>query len=282
MGMRSDSVRCVSQAGFHRMAYTEWGATSARRTVVCVHGLTRNGRDFDRLAGALEDRCRIVCPDIVGRGASERLRDPKAYELPQYVNDLTVLLARLAVDGVDWVGTSMGGLIGMLMAAAEGSPVERLVLNDVGPLVSRAGLERIRTYLERDWSFASAAEAEEHIRAVYAPFGDLTEEEWRHIVEHSLTRDGDGVWRMSYDPAIVEPMKQQADEDVDLWPVYDRITCPVLLIRGVHSDIVTPEVAAEMQERGPRAQVIEIQDCGHAPTLMPADQIASVREWLFG
>jgi len=282
MGMRIGSVRCVSAGGFHKMAYAEWGSPSAGRTVVCVHGLTRTGRDFDRFAGALEDRFRVVCPDVVGRGISDRLRDPSGYGFPQYVNDLTVLMARIDAETVDWVGTSMGGLIGMTMAAADGSPVRRLVLNDVGPLVSKQGLERIRSYLETDWTFETAEGAEAHVRAVYAPFGSLSDDEWRHIVDHTVRCDEDGVWRMIFDPAIVEPMRQEPVEDVDLWPIYDRITCPVLLVRGAQSDIVTDAVAAEMKQRGPRADVIEFQDCGHAPTLMPAEQIAAVREWLIG
>ncbi len=282
MGMRASSVRCVSTSGFHRMAYVEWGAPSAGRTVVCVHGLTRTGRDFDRFAGALESRCRVVCPDIVGRGASDWLRDPAGYGFPQYVNDMTVLLGRLGVDKVDWVGTSMGGLIGMLMAAGEDSPIERLVLNDVGPLVSKDGLARIRAYLERQWAFATAEEAEAHIRTVYAPFGQLGDDEWRHIVDHSVRRSDDGRWRMAYDPAIVQPMLDAPDEDVDLWPVFDRIGCPVLLLRGATSDVLSREVATEMTKRGPRAELVEFSDCGHAPTLMPAEQIAVVREWLIG
>ncbi len=280
--MRIGNVRCVSAGGFHRMAYAEWGAPSAGRTVVCVHGLTRTGRDFDRFAGALEDRFRVVCPDVVGRGASERLRDPNGYGFTQYVNDMTVLLGRIGADRVDWVGTSMGGLIGMIMAAADGSPIDRLVLNDVGPLVSKQGLERIRAYLETDWAFDTAAAAEAHIRAVYAPFGPLSDDEWRHIFEHSVRHDEDGIWRMAFDPGIVEPMKQEPVDDVDLWPLYDKIACPVLLVRGAQSDIVTSEVAAEMRQRGPRADVIEFPECGHAPTLMPAEQIAAVREWLIG
>jgi len=280
--MRIDSVRCVSAGGFHNLAYAEWGAPSAGRTVFCVHGLTRTGRDFDRFAGALEDRFRVVCPDVVGRGASDWLRDPGGYGFTQYVNDMTVLLGRIGADRVDWVGTSMGGLIGMIMVAADNSPIERLVLNDVGPLVSKQGLERIRAYLETEWAFDTAAEAESHVRAVYAPFGTLGDDEWRHIVEHSVRRGEDGTWRMIFDPGIVEPMKQEPVEDVDLWPLYDKIACPVLLVRGAQSDIVTPEVAAEMTQRGPRADVIEFADCGHAPTLMPAEQIAAVREWLIG
>ena len=143
-------------------------------------------------------------------------------------------------------------------------------------------MARIRAYLESDWTFPSQGEAEAHIRTVYAPFGVLGDDEWRHIVDHSVAREDDGTWRMRFDPAIVEPMKQEPVEDVDLWPVYDRIACPVLVLRGATSDVLTREVAEEMTERGPRAELVEFADCGHAPTLMPAEQIAVVRKWLIG
>ena len=168
---RRRSVQCASPRGLHRMAYLEWGDPRSRDLLVCVHGLTRTGRDFDEVARALCGRFRVVCPDVAGRGDSEPLPDPMLYGLPQYVGDMVTLIARLDVDAVSWLGTSMGGLIGMALAAQAGSPVKRLALNDAGPLITRASLERIASYVGKAPPFASVEEAERYIRAISAPFG---------------------------------------------------------------------------------------------------------------
>ncbi|MFQ5773890.1 MAG: alpha/beta fold hydrolase [Kiloniellaceae bacterium] len=279
--MRARAVLGLSAAGFHRMAYTEWGAPQAERVAVCVHGLTRNGRDFDRLAARLaEAGWRGVCPDVVGRGRSDWLADPAGYGYPQYLADMTVLIARLDVEAVDWIGTSMGGLIGMLMAAQAQTPVRRLVVNDVGPFIPKASLERIASYVGADPRFADLAAAEAYFRKVHAPFGDLSDDDWCRVTESSVRPAEGGGLRPRYDPRIAAPFKKGPIEDVDLWAIWDRIRCPVLVLRGAESDLLLPETAAEMTRRGPRAELVEIPGCGHAPALLDDRQTGLIRDWL--
>ncbi|MCW2247048.1 pimeloyl-ACP methyl ester carboxylesterase [Azospirillum fermentarium] len=280
MPMTQRTVACLSPAGFHPMAYTQWGREGAERTVVCVHGLTRNGRDFDHLALALSGGCRVACPDVVGRGRSGWLAEPALYGYPQYVADMAVLLARLNVDTVDWVGTSMGGLIGMMVAAQPGSPIRRLVINDVGPFVAQEGLQRIADYVGKDPVFEDMAAVEAYLRFVLMGFGRLTDRQWRHMAETSARRLPDGRFGLAYDPGIAAVFKAQPIGPVDLWHLWDRITCPVLVIRGAKSDILTAETAEEMTRRGPKARLVTFAGAGHAPALMDEEQIAAVRAFL--
>jgi pimeloyl-ACP methyl ester carboxylesterase len=272
-------VQCASPRGLHRIAYLEWGDPRNRDVLLCVHGLTRTGRDFDELARALCGQFRVVCPDIAGRGDSDRLPDPSLYALPQYVADMVTLIARLDVDGVSWLGTSMGGLIGMALGAQTGSPLKRLVLNDSGPLITHASLERIASYVGKAPAFASVEQAEKYIRSVAAPFGPHNDAQWRFLTETWLRKNPDGSWRAHYDPRIAEP-RLVPEGDLELWGLYDAVRCPTLLLRGESSDLLTRDTATEMTRRGPRARVVEIRGVGHAPTLMHADQIAIVRDFL--
>jgi pimeloyl-ACP methyl ester carboxylesterase len=239
--------------------------------------------------------CRVVCPDVVGRGDSGWLADPAGYGMPQYLADMTVLLARLEVEAVDWVGTSMGGLIGMMMASQPGNPLRRLVLNDVGPFLPKAALERIAGYVGRDPRFADLAVAEAYVRDVHAGFGALADHQWRHLAETSVVAaeaegegegegegEEDGALRLRYDPGIGAGFRARPVEDLDLWAVWDRIAAPCLVLRGADSGLLLPETAAEMSRRGPRAEIVEIANCGHAPALMDPSQIALVRDWLLG
>lgn len=281
--VRQRVLQCVSPAGLHRIAYREWGDPRNDRVLVCVHALTRCARDFDRLAAAMSDRYRVVCPDVAGRGDSEWLRDPLRYTLPQYVADMVTLIARLDVPSVHWLGTSMGGLIGMLLAAQEGSPIARLVLNDAGPVVSRVSLERIATYLGKAPPLPSFAAAEALVRAVSAPFGPHSDEQWRFLTEVVVRRQADGSYRLHYDPRIAQVHAEHLPEgDLELWEHYDAVRCPTLVMRGELSDLLPREAAAQMTERGPRARVVEIAGVGHAPTLLHDDQIALVRGFLLG
>jgi pimeloyl-ACP methyl ester carboxylesterase len=261
------------------MAYAEWGDPRSRDVLVCVHGLTRTGRDFEVLARELCSRWRVVCPDVAGRGDSDRLADPMLYVVPQYVGDMVTLLARLDVERVSWVGTSLGGLIGMALAAQAGTPVKRLVLNDVGAVIARAALARIAAYVGKAPSFRSVEEAEQYIRAISTPFGPHSDAQWRFLTETWLRRNEDGVLRAHYDPRIAQAATVP-EKDLELWPVYDAVRCPTLVLRGEHSDLLTRDTAAEMAQRGPRAKVVEIRGVGHAPTLLHADQIAMVRDFL--
>ena len=278
---RQRFVRCASPKGLHRIAYLEWGDPKNERVLVCVHGLTRCARDFDTLAAAMSERYRVVCPDIAGRGDSEWLADPMLYQIPQYVGDMVTLVARLDVESVHWVGTSMGGLIGMALAAQPGTPVQKLVVNDAGPVLSKVSLERIATYVGMAPIFPDIATAEKYIRAVSASFGPHTDAEWRFLTEVVLRRNPDGSLRMHYDPKISEPVRAlMPEKDLELWPLWDAIRCPTLVLHGAQSDLLTKETCAQMTQRGPKARVAEIEGVGHAPTLMHDDQIGIVRDFL--
>jgi pimeloyl-ACP methyl ester carboxylesterase len=261
------------------MAYVEWGDPRNRDVLVCVHGLTRTGRDFDALGRELCSRWRVVCPDVAGRGDSDWLADPMLYVVPQYVADMVTLIARLDVESVRWVGTSLGGLIGMALAAQAGAPVTHLVLNDVGAVITRASLARIAAYVGKAPSFRSVEEAERYIRSIAAPFGPHSDAEWRFLTETWLRRNDDGTLRAHYDPRIAQAATVP-ERDLELWSVYDAMRCPTLVLRGEHSDLLTRDTAAEMAKRGPRAKVAEIRGVGHAPTLLHADQVAIVRDFL--
>ena len=270
---------CASPAGLHRMAYREWGDPRNRDVLVCVHGLTRSGQDFDELARALRAQFRVVCPDVAGRGDSDRLGDARLYVWAQYVADMVTLIARLDVETVNWLGTSMGGFIGMALAAQNGAPVRKLILNDAGPVIGKASLERIRAYVGAAPMFPTIEDAEKYIRTISAPFGPHSDAQWRFLTETWVRKNEDGNWRPHYDPRIVEPFPA-GDKDVDVWAVYDALRCPTLLIRGEHSDVVSRQTVAEMTRRGPKAKVVEIRGVGHAPTLLHAEQIAIVRDFL--
>jgi pimeloyl-ACP methyl ester carboxylesterase len=278
---RRRSVQCASPRGLHRMAYVEWGDPRNRNVLVCVHGLTRCARDFDDFARAVLDQYRVVCPDVAGRGDSDRLADPMLYGVPQYVGDMVTLIARLDVEAVHWVGTSLGGLIGMALAAQTGTPVQRLVLNDAGPVIAKGALERIATYVGLAPTFPTIEKAEEYVRAVSAPFGPHSDAQWRHLTEVWVRKNDDGTLRAHYDPRIAEPFRATMPEkDLELWHHYDAVRCPTLVLRGERSDLLARETCAQMAERGPKAKIVEIPGIGHASTLMAPEQIAVVREFL--
>jgi pimeloyl-ACP methyl ester carboxylesterase len=264
------------------MAYTEWGDPHHPRVLICVHGLTRNGRDFDFLAAALADAFRVVCPDVAGRGRSDRLPVADDYQLPTYANDMVTLIARLGVESVYWLGTSMGGLIGMALAAQANTPISRLVLNDAGPLITATSIRRIGEYLGTAPRFESIEQAEAYTRLVAATFGPLSDAQWRHLTVHTVRPVEGGGYEMIYDPAIAEPFRKAmgGDKDVDLWPIYDAVRCPTLLLRGEHSDLLLSDTAQQMTQRGPRAQRVDVPGVGHAPMLMDEFQIHTVREFL--
>jgi len=279
LSMKTESYLGLGPSGFHRLAYAEWGGAAAARTLICVHGLTRNGRDFDRLAAALSERHRVICPDIAGRGRSDWL-PAKEYNYPQYLADMAVLVARLGSGDVDWLGTSMGGLMGMQLAAAANSPVRRLILNDIGPFIPKAALARIGDYVGKDPHFASLDELEAYLRKIHAPFGPLGDQDWRHLALQGYRRRENGGFGLAYDPGIAEGYLANVKDDVDLWALWDKIACPVLVLRGAVSDVLTADTAKKMQARGPKAKVFEFAGTGHAPALVSEDQIAAIRDWL--
>ena len=274
-------MRCASPKGLHRIAYLEWGDPKNERVLVCAHGLTRCARDFDALAAALSERYRVVCPDVAGRGDSGWLPDPMLYQLPQYLSDMVTLVARLDVESVHWLGTSMGGLIGMALASLPDTPVSKLVINDAGPVISKVSLERIATYVGVAPVFPDIATAEKYIRAVSMTFGPHTDAGWRFLTEVVVRKNADGSLRMHYDPKLAEPFRAlMPEKDLELWPLWDAIRCPTLVLRGAQSDLLTSATCEQMKLRGPKAKVVEIPGVGHAPTLMHEDQIKIVRDFL--
>jgi len=277
--MRELTLSCLGPHGFHRLNYYEWGDPGNSRVVICVHGLTRNGRDFDDLAGALAPEYRVLCPDVAGRGKSEWLTHKEDYGYPLYCSDMAALIARSGAQALDWVGTSMGGLIGMFLAAQPQSPLRRLVMNDVGPFIPKASLERLGNYVGKDPRYASFDEFEQYIRTVSAPFGPLTGAQWRHLTQTNARQDNEGRWGPNYDPALGLPFRV-APADVVLWPFWDQVRCPTLLLRGADSDLLLAQTAQEMTRRGPKAKLVEFAGIGHAPMLMEQSQIATVRNFL--
>jgi pimeloyl-ACP methyl ester carboxylesterase len=291
-------VTCPEPEGEHRMAYWQWGQLDATHVVLCVHGLTRQGRDFDVLAQALCQRAshmgqplRVVCPDVVGRGKSDWLKTPALYQLPTYAADMFALLAKLQPSTLDWVGTSMGGLIGMAVAGFVQAPpfakVRRLVLNDVGPAIETEALLRIGQYLGKFGTYASDQEAADALWQVARSFGPHTSAQWLALTQPMLkpTADGGGRLTLHYDPALAEPFKTMTPEaaaqgEALLWQAYDQITAQTLLVRGVESDLLSPATAYAMTQRGPEARLVEFAGVGHAPTFVADDQVQTLLSFL--
>lgn len=308
------SFLSLAPGGFHRIAYLDWGNAAADHVVVCVHGLARNSRDFDFLARALAGNCRVVCMDVAGRGDSEWLADKSDYRFSTYLADAATLIARITTPAppaffgtfrgrraarpgasrIDWVGTSMGGLIGMLLAAKPGSPIRRLVLNDVGAFIPWSALFRLKGYVANGASFASLAEVEAYLRKALAAFGPLDDEHWRHLAEHSVSEASEGTrsarYHLRYDPGIGETLRGHADPEfplgpnilagIDLWSVWAEIRCPTLVLRGAESDVLSRDTLELMRSLKPGVEVLELPGIGHAPALMSYDQIAALRGFL--
>ncbi len=285
-------VSCPDATGGHRMAYWQWGDPQAGHVVICVHGLSRQGRDFDVLAQALCARSpaplRVVCPDVVGRGQSDWLRDPAGYQVPSYAMDMLALLAQLQPATLDWVGTSMGGLIGLVLAGQPALPykLRRLVLNDVGPAIQWQAIQRIGAYLGEPLRFATVEQAAEALRLISVGFGPHTREQWLALTRPMVkpAPDGQGLM-LHYDPAIALAFRSMTPEgslqsEAALWQLYDAVTARTLLLRGASSDLLSPETARAMTQRGPRAQLVEFPGVGHAPTLVTDHQVQAVCDFL--
>jgi pimeloyl-ACP methyl ester carboxylesterase len=275
------TVLCGGATGLYRMAYRSWGDSSNPRVLMCVHGLTRNSLDFCHVAHALSSDYRVIAPDVVGRGESDYHPEPMAYNNLTYAADMVTLIARLNVETVDWLGTSMGGLIGMLLAGQPRSPIRRLILNDVGTTLSIEALERIAGYVGHPYEFADLETAQRYARVIFAPFALSTEADWQALFASTFKPLPTGGVRFNYDRLIGQPLKQALlGGAVDLWPIYDRIRCRTLLVRGGNSDLLSVETAQAMTERGPRATLATIDGVGHAPMFMSDDQVAIVRRFL--
>ena len=270
-------VRYLLDGAFYRMVYHEVG-NPANPPVVGVHGLTRSGRDFDALASGLADRFHVLCPDLPGRGASDWLPDAMLYQPPSYIQALSHLLAMLAKK-VMFVGTSLGGVCGMAIAASLGHSIERLVLNDVGPLIPAAAIRRIRDYMTAVRpEFPDMLGLEKHIRKVHEPFGNLTDRQWEHLATTSARELSGGRVALHYDPGIAKPIRSSFAVDVDMWRWWDRISIPVMVIRGQHSDLLLPATMERMVRAGARGFVVP--DAGHAPALMDLASIRAIRAFL--
>ncbi len=279
--MRQDHVQGLASHGFYRLAYREWGDADNPRVLFCVHGLTRNAADFDLLAETLAPRMRVVAVDLPGRGDSDWLPVKTDYALPTYLNACATLLARLNVRQVDWLGTSLGGLVGMSLAALPGSPIARLILNDIGPVMPAAPLRRIAAGVGLGGNFADLEAVEAYLRLAMATFGVREDAHWRHLAVSSSRPDGKGGLRLHYDPGIALVFNDpKVLEGAELWPLWEMIHCPVLLLRGAESDLLTAADAQAMTRRGPKATLVEFPGCGHAPPLMEAGQIAALVDWL--
>ena len=278
------TVQCLSPAGLHNMAYKEWGDPKNPAVLLCVHGVTRVSDDFDALAAVMSDRYRVICPDVVGRGRSSWLANPLGYQLPQYVSDMVTLIARLDVAQIDWFGTSMGGLIGMGVAALKDHPIRKMLLNDIGPTINYAALMRIAEYMGKEVRFPTFEAGVDYIRTIAAPFGPHSDEQWHKLAGDVLRQQKDGQWIRHYDPALALAFssftqESAAQSETALWAIYDAIQCPVLLVRGSESDLLSRETANLMTQRGPRAALTELAGIGHAPTFMQPEQIALARDF---
>ncbi|MES2786564.1 MAG: alpha/beta hydrolase [Pseudomonadota bacterium] len=290
-------VSCPDASGGHRMAYWQWGDSAAAHVVVCVHGLSRQGRDFDVLAQALVERAaqpvRVVCPDVAGRGRSDWLKDPVGYQIPTYVADMLALLAQLhgqaPIDTLDWVGTSMGGLVGMGLCGTPKLPlpvpVRRLVLNDVGPAIQWEALQRIGTYLGNTGRFDSVQQAADAMWSVSTSFGPHTPGQWLALSQAMVKPLPGGGVTLHYDPSIAVPFRSLTAESAQqgqaaLWQLYDNVAAQTLLLRGATSDLLSAQTASEMTRRGPRARLVEFEGVGHAPTLVAGEQVDAITGFL--
>lgn len=279
-------VDSISSKGFHKLFYREWkhpdlGERGNRKTpVMCLHGLTRNSRDFDNLASHLCTGRRVICPDTVGRGHSDWLRSNNDYNLPQYNLDVAVVAAQAGVANYDIVGTSLGGLMGIVLASMDRSPIRRLVINDIGPEIPMPALKRLGRYVGENPLFETIEEVDAYVREKYEPFGPMSDDEWREIAEYSSYKNTDG-YRMAYDPTIAENYKKYwLLTYFNIWEYWEKIECPVLILRGTESDFLTENLRDRMLESLPHAELIEFEGAGHTPTLRSLEQINPIREWL--
>ncbi|AIL65750.1 Alpha/beta hydrolase [Rickettsiales bacterium Ac37b] len=265
----------------HKMAYMEWGSEN-KEVVICVHGLTRNSRDFDYLAQELSKTYRVICPDIIGRGKSDWLEDHNLYNYDTYVSDMKQFLQYLNIPEINWIGTSMGGLIGIILSASDDKKViKNMVLNDIGPFIPEKSLQRIAKYISINPKFSSLAQAERYIRDILSPFGIKKDEDWKYITMHSILEDSNGNIILAYDPAISKVFSQaDALKDIDLWNLWDKVCANILVLRGTLSDVLEQKTAEYMVKNKDSALLVEFQDIGHAPALMSSEQISIIKNWL--
>lgn len=282
--MNINYISCLDSVGTHKMAYAQWGEQDNPNILICVHGLTRTGRDFDFLAKALEENYCVICPDIVGRGESDWLADPKDYNLMIYAQDVLTLIQQLNLSKVDWLGTSMGGLIGMAIASQPECPIRRLIINDVGAFIPQTAMQRIAGYLLKEKpNFLDLASAEEYVRSTYEPFGNLTDEQWQHLTQYSVKVLPEGGYQLNYDPNISFPYQNTPIDSLkaqEFWVLWETICCPILLLHGQESDLLLLDTITQMKEIQPQMTLASFPNVGHAPALMDDEQIQVIKQWL--
>lgn len=289
--MEKKNIKGLSLEGYHKVAYREYGDNKGDNVFITVHGLTRNGSDFHFLAKDLEKEYCVISPDVVGRGDSGRFKNPALYNYAQYLQDMTALIASTGASSVDWLGTSMGGLFGIIMAAQPNTPIRRLILNDIGPFVPKAAVDRIKEYATKELIMKDMDEVVKTLHTLYAPFGIEGKEHWDFVIENSVVQKDDGTYTLAYDPNATPAIADRPDEEYRLsgldeegnvifWHFWDQIKCPVLVVNGRQSDILPAHVVAEMRRRGPEFEHYIVDGCGHAPALMAEDQIATIHNWL--
>ncbi len=270
--------------GFHRINYLEWGDPKEfphQETLLCVHGLTRNARDFDYFAQAMCETYRVVCPDVVGRGDSDHITTSDAYNYFQYNADMNALIARLNVTELNWVGTSMGGIIGMVLASVPQSPVKRLVINDIGPEVSRDAQMTIAQYIGKEQDFDRLDDVADWLRSIYVEFAPMTDDDWLHMAKYSSRRTQSGKYRLKVDHRVGESFRESISYfNVEMWDTWEKIVCPVLVLRGKNSSFLSEATAERMLSCGPETTLVEFDDTGHTPTLRDDEQVDVIREWL--
>jgi pimeloyl-ACP methyl ester carboxylesterase len=281
--MPARQIKYLSQLASrpHNVFYKEWGNEDNSNVLLCVHGLSRNSGDFDVLSSKLEDAYRVVCPDMPGRGQSDWL--PQAdYQFPLYVAEVMAIIARLGVQKVDWLGTSMGAVIGMLLASQPNTPIRKLVLNDAGPFASRQMQINIAANLGNDERFKTFDEVTEYFKNIYASWGKITQEQWVNVAQQSSRKLEDGTYALAYDPGIVASLKGNLDavQDVSLWPLFEAIQIPILVLHGTESTVLPTEIAEEMKRRNKNVELVDFPGIGHAPSLMEDHQIKLIRNWL--
>ncbi len=281
--VKYEYIECKNPNGQHKMAYTQWGNPENKKVLICVHGFSRTGRDFDYLAAALQEKYRIICPDIVGRGKSDWLSNSSDYGIPVYISDMLTLINQLNLSNIDWVGTSMGGLIGMFIASKKNSLINRLVMNDIGAEIVPESLKRwAKKYLTQGKpDFENLTQVTEYVREFYSDYGALTDSEWEHIAKHTVKKTSEDKYQLHYDLSIIDIFRVSTGEPkpVDFWQTWSSVSSPVLLLHGEESFLLLPETIQKMQSIHPQITVKHFP-CGHNPPLLSTDQIEAIANWL--
>ncbi|KTC84763.1 alpha/beta fold hydrolase [Legionella drozanskii] len=275
--MKKHQVMGIDSQAFHNMVYYEWGDSNNPKVLLCVHGLFRNARDFDDLAKVLSSHYRVICPDMVGRGLSDKISNPKDYSTLTYLSDITILLAQLGVTEIDYIGTSMGGVIGIMIAAMKNSPIKKLILNDIGPFVDTKALQQIITYGKKgsEKYFGTLGEVEAYLKETYSSFAQLSPEQWQHLAVCGVWQNSNKQYQLAYDPKIIENVIAAPQ-----WALWSKVQCPILLLHASLSNVLSDDTVIKMQQLQPALKTVNIPDIGHPVSLMKIDEIKLVKQWL--